>query len=900
MALSPGTRLGPYEIVRLIGSGGMGEVYSARDTRLERTVAIKVLPTHLGAEPERRQRFEREARIVSSLNHPHICTLYDVGRQDGVDFLVMEYLEGETLAKRLEQGALSREEFLRYGIQIADALEKAHAAGIVHRDIKPANIIVTGRKSLKVLDFGLAKLSEPLPEESMALTQSAKTENGAILGTVSYMSPEQAEGKPVDARSDIFSFGSMLYEMITGRRPFEGKTRISTLSAILRDEPRPADELAGGVSRELGRVLTRCLRKDPDRRFQHMGDVRIALEELKEETDSGSIASPPVAVGRPRRRWLGVAAAGLLMVAAIAGTIWWMRRSAPAGPGLILSRLTWDSGLTTDPALSPDGKLVAYASDRSGEGNLDVWVQQVAGGEAIRLTRHEADEHEPAFSPDGTKIAFRSEREGGGLYLISTLGGEERLIARNGRRPRFSPDGSLIAYTRGAPGTAGPSAMLIYVVPASGGPPRQLYAKFINARDPLWAPDGRFVLFWGRATPKESFDWLLGTTDESSVTKSGLGQATASLRLLSVEPAAWTADGSRLLFSARLGDSTNLWEISVSPKTGQPQGLPRRLTFGAGHEALASVSTTGRVAFASLNQTVNIWSLPIQANEAKVSGPLQQLTQDAAQAHWPSLSPDGKKLVFVSQKSGNNDVWVRELVTGKETALTATPADEVWPAFSGDGSKVVYAERHPGTSKNKFYVVPTAGGVPEKVCDDCWRLQQWSPDGRVILYHDLNLRTIYALDVQTGRKTSVIRHSQYGLFQEHFSPDGRWITFLMRISPDRTQLFIAPYKGVSEIPEKEWIPITDGAGADDKPRLSPDGNLLYFTSERDGFRCIWVQRLDPAGKHPAGPPFPLYHAHSARRTLQSVELVNLEISVAHDKIVFNMVGRTGNIWLAAP
>src|SRR5688572_21109684 len=285
MAVSPGTRLGPYEIVRLLGSGGMGEVYSARDTRLERTVAIKVLPVHLGADPERRYRFEREARAVSSL-------------------------------------------------------------------------------------------------------------------------------------------------------------------------------------------------------------------------------------------------VGLLIAAAIAGTVLWMKRAPPAGPGL--SRLTWDSGLTTDPALSPDGKLVAYASDRSGEGNLDVWVQQVAGGEAIRLTRHEADEHESAFSPDGTKIAFRSERDGGGLYLISTLGGEERLIARNGRRPRFFPDGSLIAYTQGARGTAGPSAMLMYVVPATGGTPRQFYPKFINASAPLWAPDGRFVLFWGRATPKESFDWMVGTPDESSVTKSGLSVATAS------------------------------------------------------------------------------------------------------------------------------------------------------------------------------------------------------------------------------------------------------------------------------------------------------------------------------------------------------------------------------------
>jgi Tol biopolymer transport system component/predicted Ser/Thr protein kinase len=897
-----GSRLGPYEIVSLIGAGGMGEVYRAVDQRLNRAVALKVLHSPRALDSERRQRFEREARTVSALNHPHICTLYDIGQHDGVDFLVMEFLEGETLAARLESGALPLDDALRYAVQIAGALEKAHSAGIVHRDIKPANVMLVDRKSAKILDFGLAKLAEPSSASDATLTETRTllTGEGVIVGTVPYMSPEQAEGKTVDARSDIFSFGSVLYEMVAHRRPFGGETPASTVSAILRDEPRPIAELVTGVPRELERVIARCLRKDPDRRFQHVGDVRIVLEEIQE----GGLHEAPAAETR-RRPWWILAAVGLVVAAGAAAAVL-LPRKTPAEPALVLSRLTWDSGLTTDPALSPDGTLVAYASDRGDESNLDIWVQQVGGGVPIRLTHHEADDHEPSFSPDGTRIAFRSERDGGGIYGISALGGsDERLIAPNGRQPRFSPDGSLIAYIVGTPGIDqypytgsntnwGSGAAQVYVVPATGGSPRRLAGSLSNASPPIWAPDGKSLLFVGRATSDAGPGWWVVDLKEDTPRRTGWTEAARKLGLANIVCEAWTREGM-LVFSASLGDSRNLWEIPMSA-TGEAQGAPRRLTLGADDEGLVSASAAGQLAFVSLQESVNVWSVPIDPERATAIGPLRQLTQGAARATVPRLSDDGKKLVWASTRSRNSDVWIKDLVSGKTMALAATDKNENWPVFSHDASRVAYAILREG-GHHDFYVIPAAGGVAEKVCEACGRPQHWSPDGKLLIYHTPE-NTVEALELASGKKTKILIPGQHSPFQETFAADGRWLSFLLRSGPERTQIFVAPFNGEAPIPEKEWIPVTDGRGAEDKPRWSPDGKILYFVSERDGFRCVWAQRLERTTRQPAGPAFPVYHAHSARRSLQRLALGGLELSVARDKIAFNLVERTGNIWLA--
>ncbi|HYM09974.1 MAG TPA: protein kinase, partial [Bryobacterales bacterium] len=546
-----GQTLGHYRIEAKLGEGGMGVVYRATDTRLGRAVAIKVLRGEAMADPARRKRFEQEAKAASSLNHPNIITIHEIDAAataaGPVDFIAMEYVEGKTLDELIGRKGLRLGEALKYAVPIADALAKAHASGIVHRDLKPGNVMVTTDGLVKLLDFGLAKLTERVENDPLAATETLQpaeappTEEGVILGTVAYMSPEQAEGKKIDARSDIFSFGSVLYEMVTGRRPFQGETKISILSAILHQEPRPLSETGEAFPQELERIVGRCLRKDLDRRFQHMADVKIALLELKEESESGALAKQRAREQAPKRRMAAaaIAAVVVLLVAAAAGVTLWLSRRPAAERGAVLTELTSDPGLTTDPALSPDAKLVAYASDRASpsgsEANLDIWVQQLSGGQAIQLTHDPADDHEPSFSPDGASLAFRSERGApsgpGGIYVVSTFGGEEKLVAPLGRRPRFSPDGSQIAYWVGNIGgdPSVPGTAKIYVAASAGGPPRPVRPEFAVARYPVWSADGKSLLFWGIRDASESggADWWVSPLDGSEAVKTG---AAAALR----------------------------------------------------------------------------------------------------------------------------------------------------------------------------------------------------------------------------------------------------------------------------------------------------------------------------------------------------------------------------------
>jgi serine/threonine protein kinase len=897
--------LSHYEILAPIGEGGMGVVYRAVDTRLGRPVAVKVVRQEGTISQEGRRRFIHEARAASALNHPHIITIYDIGHDEGVDFIAMEYVAGTSLARLLERSRLRLEDVLKYAVQIADALAAAHAAGIVHRDLKPANIMVSDRGSIKVLDFGLAKLTESVNPDPVdgATTDTGpaegglRTEEGRILGTAAYMSPEQAEGKPADARSDVFSFGVVLYEMITGRRAFSGATKMSTLAAVLTSEPEPPGRAVPDLPADLEKLIVRCLRKAPERRWQSMADLKVALEDLQEESGSRDRAQPAVSV--PPRRWRKALAAGLtaVTIGTLVFVAWRTTRRQPrVAPGPFLTRLTSDLGWTDYPVISPDGKMLAYASDRSGDGTLDIWVQQIPEGPPARLTRDTADDIEPSFSADGSRIAFQSSRLGGGVYLIPTLGGEERLFAARGFSPRFSPDGLWIAY-----GVREHGGGRAYVAPAASGPATPVAPDFYRTQAHVWSPDGKHLLFWGQhyrdAPPTNNVDWYVvavpgGTPVPTGARSVLLREGFRAFQGLPF-PDAWAGAGNRILFHGNVGDASNIWQVAISPESWHVSGAPQRMTAGTTDEAAASVASDGRMVFVSRTVQSDIWSLPIDANRGRVEGPLNRVTQDAADDYDPTLSDDGATLVFRSRRAGRFAIVLRKLGSTAETVLTRMP-EEHYPAVSRDGTRVAYSFAQ--GDKMPIFVVGTSGGTPERVCGDCGAVKEWSPQGDQILYvtaHDPS--GVGLLKVGSSPNHVWLSHPSYGIYSPRLSSDGHWVAFngrTDRLAPAR--VLIAEVRGAVVAGEKDWIVVSEDG---DAPTWSPQATLLYFWSDRDGSPCLWAQRLDPATKRPTGGPLSIQHFHNRGLSWRNLYLGTPGIAVARNRIVFNLGEHSGNVWM---
>ena len=776
-----------YEILDKLGGGGMGVVYRARDLKLDRSVALKFLSHEISAEEDYKQRFVREAKAASALDHPNICTIHEVDETaDGQMFIAMAYYRGETLKEKIKRGPLTLVESIGLAIQVAQGLAKAHQRGIAHRDIKPANVLVTEEGVAKIVDFGLAQLGDA--------TKLTKT--GSTLGTPAYMSPEQAQRLPGDHRSDIWSLGVLLYEMVTGRTPFEGKHE-AVLLAIMHEEHEPITAVRAGVPLELDRIVAKALAKNPAERYQHINDLLVDLRAMTVQRDSGRFAAS-YASQKPGTRllpWTAVSAALL----ATAGLTWWLTRfgeHAPvASPQLKLTQLTSDTGLTFEPSISTDGTLVAYASDRAGDGGLDIWVQQASGGGAVRLTDHEADDRSPTFSPDGGRIAFRSERDGGGIYVVPTLGGDARLIAERGLHPRFSPDGKLVAYHTGEPALSS-----LFVVPAEGGAATRLAADREEAHQPMWLPDGKHLLFIGRDLPHGA-EWFVASVTEGPIINTGVVAGLAEVGLTPgglnrlFTPEAWHAEANAVVFSARSGGSTNLWRIPISPETWKVAGSPQRLTFGTGTEGQASMASGGRVAFSGLLRNQDVWALPIDPNEAAARGEIERLTTSPASDEGPSVSSDGRKLVFRSNRSGDWSIWFKDLDTDKETALTtANPKHGRDPVISPDGSKVVY--RLGAGPEASMFVVATNQHTPQTLCEGCGgRARSWSSDGSMILHQRQYERTIHLRDVTTGEQTEILRGSQRAPTSAHFSFDDRWITFIAAPSfplPPRLRRRIVP------------------------------------------------------------------------------------------------------------
>ena len=574
MTLAPASRLGAYEVLSALGAGGMGEVYRARDTRLGRDVAIKVLPAERLADEHRRRRFHQEARALSSLNHPHIVTIYEVESAGDVDFIVMEFVRGSTLDQLIPSRGLPVSQLLRIAVPVAEALAAAHARGIIHRDVKPANLMVGDDGVVKVLDFGLAKLLEPDGEPGAAtatdLPPGDVSAFGRIAGTPVYMAPEQATGGKVDARSDVFSFGAVLYEMATGARAFDGRSSAETLAAVLAGQPKPPTQITA-VPRELERVILRCLRKEPDRRYQTMLDVRNDLQELEEEIESRSSGMP----ARPERRWYTVAVAlGIVAVAAAVAWSRWSRTGIPPPPMQVRS-VTGLDGYEMMPSLSPDGNQVAFAwnGDKDGS-NVDVYVSMVGTPAVHRLTTHPAMDVFPRWSPDGRQIAFVREwtDHAGRVYVVSPLGGPERKLsdfdAHFDRVAVFgdlswSPDGRYVAAARSSTQREGESTG-IYLIPVEGGEPRLVTQAKAPAsdRDPAISHDGRRLAYFSCANCCWGGCDVMTVELDAELRPMGAPRRLTSMNS-QMEGLAWTRDGRSLVFRRLTGILYYLWRVDV-------------------------------------------------------------------------------------------------------------------------------------------------------------------------------------------------------------------------------------------------------------------------------------------------------------------------------------------------
>ncbi len=823
MPLTAGAMLGPYEILSPAGAGGMGEVYKARDTRLDRTVAIKVLPAHLSSNPELKLRFEREAKSISALQHPHICALFDVGSQDGVDFLVMEFLEGETLSERVQQkGALPIDQVLKIGIEVADALEKAHRQGILHRDLKPGNIMLT-KAGAKLMDFGLAKASglamgaTSVSSLTAAVTRTSPaspvTQAGTIVGTFQYMSPEQLEGKEADARSDIFAYGAVLYEMATGKRAFEGKSQISVMSAILEKEPEPISAIQPTIPPAFEHIVKRALAKDPDERWQTAADLKSELKWISQTSSSARAVSPGVKRKR-YQKWAttaGVAAAAVV-VTALAMWLFGVGRSPGVVQTFILppegGQFTFTGQGGGPPVISPDGtKIVFQASGTDGKRLL--WVRALQSLTPLPIAGTEGAMY-PFWSADNKQVGFFQESR---MKRVDIAGGPVTSIcdAPAGRGGSWNEDGIIIF----SPATGDP----ILKVAAAGGTPvaiTKVLTSETSHRWPLFLPDGRNFLFLA---------WNQGGSEDSesySVYAGSLEGGTRQLVLTGTSSVAY-ADG--YLFFTRGG---NLLAQGFDAGSLKVKGDPVPL-----FERIQSDPQFGRSNF-SVSQTGSlIFAVGPSAAEARLmwyglDG--RELGQVAGIGNWSGtrVSPDGKSLA-VALDPGNQDVWLLSLGREMRSRLTFDTTPEGNPAWSADGKRVAFNRLR--NAANQIAVKAADGSGAEEVLlqvAEGLQLSDWSRDGRYITFNRTSpgQRTdLWVLPTFGEKKPFPLVATTFGEADGMFSPDGKWIIYDSNAS-GTSEIYAMPFPGPGG-----KFQISSGGG--DWPRWTRDGKHVIYTNADD-------------------------------------------------------------------
>jgi len=736
MSFDAGARIGPYEIVAKLGEGGMGEVWRARDTKLGRDVAIKVLPPAFTQDGDRLARFEREARVLASLNHPNIAAIYGVEEADGARALVMELVDGSTIAERLIAGPLLLDEFLASFRQIADALDTAHAQGIVHRDLKPQNVKLRSDGTVKVLDFGLAKAAEGAvaarPGDttfSPTLTTPGATAAGMILGTAAYMSPEQARGRVVDKRADIWAFGVLMFECLTGRRLFEGETVTDTLAAVLRAEI-DWSRLPPGLPTPLRNLLRRCLERDPRNRLHDVADARIVLEELLAGKHEPEAAAGPTVV---RQRKLAPWLAGAFALGALLGFVaWWVAKPSVRGVEASVMpasfrQLTTLPGGEGQPAIAPNGQSFAYV--KIVDGQADIFVQRVDGRNPILLTAScKEDDVDPAISPDGGLVAFHSECSGGGLFVMGATGESVRKVTDFGFSPAWSPDGREIAVVTEKHGLPWGRTSLseLWAVRLESGERRRISEH--DAMQPSWSPDGRRIAFWGLRGTTSERDVLTVAADGTERAADGAVAVTDDADL-DWNPA-WSPDGSALYFASTRGGTMNLWRRDIDPVSGRPSGEPTPVTAASSWAGWFSLSRDGqRLLFVDRDARTTLQRAPFDAARGQLAGPQRAVPLGTVELYDRfDLSPDGSAVLF-SNAGLPQHLFLARADGSDLRQLTEGPHRDRQGAFSPDAQWIVFqTTRWPA---HLAAMRPDGSGLRPLVSDrtDGWN-PVWSPDGK--------------------------------------------------------------------------------------------------------------------------------------------------------------------------